>query len=119
MSKLKEAEGLAELGLYAEAWDVIDSLPAVERVMPSALRVRIDCCPHLNAWRDGMEIAKFLRHGTDISRLAAANFYLELARFCVEYDELAAARKAVRDFAGTLPDAQKELMNDPLVKLLL
>ncbi|MCW1915837.1 hypothetical protein OJ996_19780 [Luteolibacter sp. GHJ8] len=119
MGTLKEAEGLAELGLYAEAWDALDSLPAVERVMPSALRVRIDCCPHLNAWSDGMQIAKFLRHGTDINRLASANFYLELARFCVEHDELAAAKKAVHDFAATLPDAQKHLMNDPLVKLLL
>ncbi|MCW1912934.1 hypothetical protein OJ996_05080 [Luteolibacter sp. GHJ8] len=119
MATLKEAEGLAELGLHAEAWDTLDSLPAVERVMPSALRVRIDCRSHVNAWRDCMEIAKFLRHGADLNRLAAANFYLELARFCVEHDELAAAKEAVRDFVDTLPDAPRELMNNPLVKLLL
>lgn len=40
-----EAEGLADLGVWDDAWNVLESLPAEERSESTALRVRLRCCP--------------------------------------------------------------------------
>ncbi|MCW1912927.1 hypothetical protein OJ996_05045 [Luteolibacter sp. GHJ8] len=119
MGSLREAEGLASLGLWEEAWQTLDELSTVDRIMPPALRIRLDCCPHVNAWLEGMEIAKLLRDGTPENRLAAAHFYLELARLYIEHDELAGAKKAVRDCVAALPDGHLELLKDPVIAGLL
>lgn len=119
MPPLREAEGLCELGLWEEAWAALDELPAIDRVMPPALRVRLDCCPHLNEWLKGMEIAKLLREGLQENRLAAAHFYLELARLYVEHEEWEGAKRAVRDCVRALPEGHEHLLKDPAIARLM
>lgn len=54
MASVTEAEGFAELGLWQDAWDLLEGLPAHERSAPAVLRVRLACCPplkRLGAWR--------------------------------------------------------------------
>ncbi|MCW1915988.1 hypothetical protein OJ996_20540 [Luteolibacter sp. GHJ8] len=119
MPTIKQAEGLAELGLWEEAWETLDELSALDRIMPPALRIRLDCCPHMNAWLEGMEIAKLLRDGTAENRLAAAHFYLELARLYIENEEWEGARRAVQDCVMALPEGHEELLKDPAIAKMM
>ena len=48
-----EAEGFADLGLWQEAWEALEALPAEDRATPAALRVRLRCCPGVGAWDIG------------------------------------------------------------------
>ena len=38
---INEADGLASLGLHEDAWEVLESLPPADRVLPAALAVRL------------------------------------------------------------------------------
>ena len=63
MATVVDAEGLAELGLWDDAWAVLEALPAADRATPQALRVRLACCPCLDAWEIGRHVANLLRDG--------------------------------------------------------
>ena len=41
---IDEADGLAFLGLYVDAWEVLESLPPADRVRPAVLAVRLIVC---------------------------------------------------------------------------
>ena len=41
---IDEADGLASLGLYGDAWEVLESLPPAGRVLPALLAVRLMVC---------------------------------------------------------------------------
>ena len=79
MVTITEAEGLAELELWQDAWDALEDLSAPDRVTPGALRVRLACCPPLAAWDIGRHVAAILREGEEPDRKAAAKFFHAVA----------------------------------------
>lgn len=75
MATVTEAEGLAELGLWQDAWDALEALPAEDRSTPAVSRVRLACCPPLDAWELGKQLADLLREGDKDDRRSATTFY--------------------------------------------
>lgn len=73
---ITEAEGLAELGFFEFAWEVLETLPPVDRVGPAVLSVRLMVCQGLARWELGQEIVRYIgpgerraRHRRELDRL--------------------------------------------------
>jgi len=119
MASVTEAEGLAELGLWQDAWEVLEDLPAHEGSAPAALRVKLACCLPLNAWETGRHIADLLREGDEADRRNAATFFHALAvRWLAEGDRYAAG-EAVKAALSTWPKQRLKMLEDPEVSDLL
>lgn len=58
---LDEAEGLAAMGLYEDAWETMEGLPPEAKVSRRVLGLRLTCCVGLGAWELGAEIASHLQ----------------------------------------------------------
>lgn len=119
MVTVTEAEGLAELGLCQDAWDALEALPAQQRGLPDALRVRLACCPSLKAWDVGIHMADFLKDGNEPDRKASAKFFLELALKWVGEGDAYAAREAIRAAAKAWPDCRATILEDPHLSEML
>ncbi|MCW1917044.1 hypothetical protein OJ996_25870 [Luteolibacter sp. GHJ8] len=119
MVTLKEAEGFAELGLWQDAWDTIDKLPADERMKPAALRLRLVICPYLEAWGPGAAVAKLLCGGDETDRKTAGCYYRDLAKLYIAHGEIDSARVALRDCVEAWPEVRPELLDDPVIARLL
>jgi lipopolysaccharide biosynthesis regulator YciM len=119
MATVDQAEGFAELGLFQDAWDALEALPAEGRGLPAALRVRLACCPTLKAWNAGIHIADFLKDGNEPDRKAAAKFFLELALKWVGEGDAYAAREAIKAAAKSWPDCRATILDDPILSEML
>jgi hypothetical protein len=102
-----EADGLASLGLYGDAWEVLETLPPAERVRPAVLAVRLMVCQGLARWELGQEIARHIgpsdapRH-----REAAGRFHLGHATALCAAGEVLRARAAVGALAIVWPEGR-------------
>lgn len=113
VTTITEAEGLAELGLWEDAWFALDALSTAERETPAALRVRLACCPPMGGWEIGRHIVELLRDGGEAERIVAAGFYLALARKWFSEGDPYAAKQAVAAAVETWPDHRRVLLEDP------
>lgn len=108
-----EAEGFADLEMWEDAWDALEELPAAERALPAALRVRLRCCPALGAWEIGRHVAGVLRDGAEPDRQAAARFFHAVAlKWLAEGDQYAAG-EAIKEAVKTWPEHRLALLDDP------
>lgn len=112
---IAEAEGFAELGLWEDAWQVLEELPAELRTCPAALRVRLRCCPALEAWEIGNHVAILLRDGVALDRKYAARFFHEVAKAHVRHGRIDEARDAVAAAVDCWPDIRLALLDCPVV----
>ena len=108
-----EPEGLADLGLWQDAWDAIEALPPDQRASPAALRVRLRCCPALGAWDIGQHVAALLRDGGTADKELAGQFYHHLAIYHARAGHQAATKQAIRSACGTWPDVRLAMIEDP------
>jgi len=113
MGSVTEAEGLAELGLWQDAWDALEALPAEDRSTPAVLRVRLACCPPLGGWELGKQIADLLREGDDDDRRSAATFFHALAVKWAGEDDRYAAKEAMKAASRAWPKLRLTLLDDP------
>lgn len=112
MVTVTEAEGLAELGLWEDAWDALEALPPDERSAPAVLRVRLACCPPLNGWELGKHIADLLREGAEEDRKSAAAFFHALAIKWVGEGDRYAAKEAMKAAAKAWPNLRLTMLDD-------
>ena len=113
MATITEAEGFSELGMFQAAWDTLEEISPDLRATPEALRVRLACCPALNAWDLAVGIAHLLKEGREPDRQAAARFYHALAmRWLAEGDRYAAGQ-AIKAAVKAWPDHRLKLLEDP------
>lgn len=110
---LLEAEGLADLGMWQEAWEALEAIPAEERAVPRSLRVRLRCCPALGAWEIGKHVAGVLRDGDPADRATAANFYHQQAVLLAKQQQSNGAKEAVAAAVQTWPDCRITVLDDP------
>lgn len=57
-SAIREGHGYAQLGMYAEAWGLLESLPPADRTRKEVLTVRLLVCAGLQRWDLGIEIVR-------------------------------------------------------------
>jgi hypothetical protein len=108
-------EGLADLGMWEDAWVALDGLSPGERSTPAALRLRLRCCPRTHAWALGVAVAGMLRNGPTADRNAAAVFYHANARRLINAGDRPGAAASVSAAIETWPDYHMAIMLDPLL----
>ena len=116
-----EAQGFAELGLFADAWSLIDDLPPAMRTHPEALRVRLVCCTGLQKWELGEDLARLLGEvGNPLElRETAGKFHLANARHLLRSGCRDAAVGEVLRLAKCWPEGRVLILDDPGLSGLL
>jgi hypothetical protein len=71
-----EAEGHAELGLFSEAWELVESLPPEVRLNESVVSVRLLVCAGLEKWTLGRELCRLIGGEHSLNSRAAAGGFL-------------------------------------------
>lgn len=105
---ISEARGYAELGLFVDAWDLIESLPPERRVDLGALAVRLLVCAGQGKWEMGAEIVRLIGPGHPLEiREAAGRFHLANARGLCSAGNVDAARQAVKSLAALWPEGRE------------
>ena len=104
---IDEADGLASLVLYEEAWEVLESLPASERVRPALLLVRLKVCTALEKWELGMELVRLIGPENEYAhRQPAGRFHLARACDLCGAGEVEGARAAVAALSTVWPEGR-------------
>ena len=118
---LTEAQGFAELGLFADAWGLIDDLPPAMRTHPEALRVRLMRATGLQKWEIGEDLARLLGEtGNPLElREVAGRFYLAHARQLLREGRRSEARDEVRRLAVCWSEGRVLVLDDPGLSGLL
>ncbi len=104
---IDEAEGLAFLGLYVDAWEVLESLPPADRVRPAVLAIRLVICLGMARWELGQEVAHCIGADDEAShREAAGRFHLGHAIALCAAGEVQLARGAVGALSVVWPEGR-------------
>jgi hypothetical protein len=119
MTTVREAEGMADLGMWEDAWEALEALPPEERGEMNAQRVRIRCCPERGAWQVGWHVALVLSSGGRDDREAAALFLYRLAKKRLDDYDREGAMEAVRLAVEICPDYRVTFLGDPVIAGLL
>ena len=101
------ADGFASLGLYEDAWEALESLPASERLRPAVLRVRLMICAGLERWELGREIALVIASSYRLEvREAAGRFHLAHAIALCALQDIAGARGVLNALSSVWPEGR-------------
>jgi hypothetical protein len=104
---IRAAEGFAFLGLWADAWDALESLPAAKRAQPAVYAVRLTRCTHLKKWELGNELVPTIHHGCLLKeREAAGKFLLAYAGAQCSAGDISGARESVSALAAVWPEGR-------------
>ena len=102
---IDEADGLASLGLYGDAREVLETLPPAHRVRPAVLAVRLMICQGLARWELGAEVARYIGPGDAArQREAAGRFHLGHAIALCAAGDVLRARAAVAALSAVWPE---------------
>ena len=105
---IEEANRLASLGLYEEAWRTLDTLPQILSKQLAALALRLRLCVELKKWGMGVEIAaNFDRSSLKEHREAAGRFHLAHAVIACKAGDLDKAKLAVRLLSKIWPEGRE------------
>ena len=110
---ITEAERLADLELWEDAWQALEELPPEERSAPQVIRLRLECAIGLERWNMVKELAGHLAKGGDDDRRAAATTLRVLAGVAIRSREIEAAKELVRLAIEAWPDARRDIIDDP------
>src|SRR5688572_7465095 len=106
---VEQARGYADLGMFVEAWDAVESLPAVDRALPAVLAVRLLVCAGLHRWEMGAEIVRRFSPGLPLDlREAAGRYHLARAESLCAAGSTAAAKETVRELSIVWPEGRLE-----------
>lgn len=93
---INEADGLVSLGLYGDAWDVLESLLPEDRMQQEVLAVQLRICQGLERWELGQDVARRIEPGDEPRhREAAGRFHLAHAIAQCAASDVLGARVAV------------------------
>jgi hypothetical protein len=108
-----EAEGLADLELWEDAWQALEELPPEERTAPEVSRLRLRCAMGLERWNAVQELAGHLAKGSDDDRREAAGAFRVLAAVATRSRQIEAAKVLVRCAVEAWPDIRLAILDDP------
>lgn len=77
---IKEATGYCELGMFSDAWDLIESLPPEEKTKAATLDLRLQILTALSQWDLGEHLAELLLYAGESESRTVARFHHSRAR---------------------------------------
>ncbi len=99
-----EADGLADLGIWKEAWEALEALPPVGRATIAALRIRLRCCAGLRLWDLGSDLAARFSEGA--ASVLASKLHLDHARHLLRSGDRPGAIDAIGKAIDACPRAR-------------
>ena len=103
----ERADGLASLGLFEDAWEVLESLHPKDRVQPAVFAVCLVICRELERWEMGIELARLIGPlNAKGHREAAGRFRLADALALCAAGKVAEAREAVATMSSGWPEGR-------------
>lgn len=115
----ERAARFASLAKWTEALEVLEDLPAEERMRPEVLMLRLRCCVGLEKWALGDALAELLRMGTPEQREGAARFWHALARAEMKAENFDFAKTEIRKALAAWPEILPELQADSVLKRVI
>ncbi|HEX2750233.1 MAG TPA: hypothetical protein VHM91_19655 [Verrucomicrobiales bacterium] len=107
LQQLAHAEAKLLLGLYSEAWELIDSLPFDAEDNPRAVAVKLMICEGRKDWEEGKRLAEGVTVKCSANeRQAAGRFLLSLAMATKESGDYKGARAAVVALCRVWPEGK-------------
>lgn len=105
---IEKADDLAALGLYGDAWDVLESLLPADRMQPAVLSVQLKICQGLERWELGQDVARRIAAGDEPRhREAAGRFHLAHAIAQCAASDVLGARVAVWVMSLVWPEGRE------------
>ncbi|MDA8909236.1 hypothetical protein N9I65_03570 [bacterium] len=117
VSRLEQETGYFELGMFTDAWELIETLLPDEKTEAPVLDLRLRILTALSQWDLGEHIASLLIHAGEAEKKTVARFYHAHARSLYESARYDDAREAVRHAVEAWRGIQKELSDDDLKAL--
>lgn len=111
--QLERAEGYIDLGMHEDAWNCLEELPAIDRVMPEVINLRLRICLALERWEMGASLANVL--ATSVSgdhRRNTAQFYHAYARHLCSTGMTVLAKEQVRLAVAAWEEIRREIVED-------
>lgn len=119
VSRLEQETGYFELGMFTDAWELIETLLPDEKTEAPVLDLRLRILTALSQWDLGEHIASILLSGGEESRKAIARFHHARARALWQSGDYDSARDHFRLAVEAWRGIQKELSDDDLNALLV
>ena len=114
-----EAEGFIMLGLYDDAWELVETLPAETHATPPMRRIRLACAMAAKRFDLAKDIARELASGNEADARFAARVLHELAAVQYLSGEETAAKELLAAAIAAHPEQRKSILEDPQLKHLL
>jgi len=114
----EEAEGFVILGMYEEAWELVDALPPEIRATSPVLRVRLACAMAAERFDTVQEIAQVLAKAGRADAQFAARVLHELAAIHYLSGHVELAKHLMESAVEAHPDQRMSIIADPHLKHL-
>jgi len=111
---LEQAEGFIELGMFSDAWQVIEDLPPEEKTNEPVLVIRLRILTDLSQWELGEHVASVLLSGGEESRKTVARFHHARARVLWQSGDFDGARDQFRLAVNAWRDVRREFSDEDL-----
>jgi hypothetical protein len=113
-AKIEEAEGFAELGMFVDAWEVIESLPSDHRSELGADAVRLWCFISFQKWDEVEALVNVLRLGCEQRKLLAATGLKSLALGSACRRDFISAKDFIQQAMSISPEIRLAISRDPI-----
>lgn len=111
----RRAEGYFQLGMFADAWEVLEDLPPADRTEPLTLELRLRILTRLEKWELGEHVARVLVTSAvepAKCRETVARFYHAHARALALAGDSTASKDQIRAAVEAWPEIRRELVED-------
>jgi len=111
-SSLGQAEGYCELGMWEQAWNVLDDLPEELRPHPDVISRRLDVLIGLKHWGKALILANSLARITPMR----ADVWFRLACIQAQLEAVDEAKKAIARCVEIDPDWRARIIAEPALE---
>lgn len=114
---MEKATGYFELGMFSDAWDLIEELPPAEKTDAPVLGLRLRILTALSQWELGEQIAAHLKFAGEDEKRTVARFHHARARVLWQSGDYDGARSEFRKAVEAWLDVREEFSDEDLNSL--
>ncbi|WP_035610929.1 hypothetical protein [Haloferula sp. BvORR071] len=112
---LKRVEGFADLGMWQEAWEVLENLSEEDSNRREFMRAGIKVAAMAGHGEVAHAIAQDLRNGDDPDRYQAACWYQALAAEQVKHGQIEVAKQLLQEALLIRPEQREMFPEEPML----